>query len=96
MIKFIVGMLVGGFFGVTWMCLCSIVDDIDELAEAIEETQEEQEEEQRCDFCGGKLSEVRYNDDGIPYRYCYGCLFDKYIIDEYMEGDYDNASKTEI
>ena len=43
-IKFILGTLFGGFIGVTWMCLCSVVDDIDELAEMTEEVEEVEEE----------------------------------------------------
>ena len=33
MIKFLLGTLLGSFIGVTFMCLCSIVDDIDEFAD---------------------------------------------------------------
>lgn len=88
MIKFIVGLLVGGFVGVSWMALCNIVDDIDELAEYsnasnASNTLEQAdcvEPEERCRFCGRHLSEVMY-DNGKPYRHCYGCHFDFFITD---------------
>ena len=54
MVKFIIGFLTGGFFGVMWMCLCSVVDDIDELAEMMEEETEEEQEEpevEEDEFC---------------------------------------------
>ena len=78
MIKFIVGMLVGGFFGMAYMCLSCIVDDFDEFDEFTQEP--EQEEELRCSFCGGKLSGIWKDDDGRPYRHCFGCHFD-YDVD---------------
>ena len=71
MIKYLVCMMAGAFVGVMFMCLCNIVDDVDDLAEAMEEPEEE--EEPICPFCGGHLSDVRY-DNGIPYRYCFGCF----------------------
>lgn len=58
------------------------------LVQTIEDsTDKTSKAEERCSFCGGKLSEIRYTVDGKPYRYCYGCHFDKYIIDEYVKGD---------
>ena len=46
MIKFLLGTLFGGFIGVMWMCLASIVDDVDELAEMMEEETAEEEQEE--------------------------------------------------
>ena len=96
MVKFIVGLLVGGFVGTMWMAMACIVDDIDELDEianaqndsnaldaldALEEPEEEIIQEYRCPFCGGKLSEVRI-DDGNEYRYCFGCFHEYEVNDE--------------
>ena len=72
MVKFIVGVLFGGFVGVMWMALACIVDDIDEFEEFMLED--------RCEFCGGKLSEIREDGDR-RYRYCYSC-FHEYEVNE--------------
>lgn len=42
------------------------------VGEMLEEARKQGEP--RCEFCGGKLSEIRYTVDGKPYRYCYGCF----------------------
>ena len=78
MIKFIVGLLVGGFIGTMWMAMACIVDDIDELDEFMQETEPE---EHLCPFCGGHMSEVRMDADGREYRYCFGC-FHEYEVNE--------------
>ena len=78
MIKFIVGLLVGGFVGTMWMAMACIVDDIDEFDEFLES---QEPEEERCPFCGGHLSEVRIDDNGKEYRYCFGC-FHEYEVNE--------------
>ena len=78
MIKFIVGLLVGGFIGTMWMAMACIVDDIDEFDQFMQE-QEEETEEPRCSFCGGKLSEIIVDINGKEYRHCYGCHFDRNV-----------------
>lgn len=78
MIKFIVGLLVGGFIGTMWMAMACIVDDIDELGESMQETEPE---EHLCPFCGGHLSEVRMDADGREYRYCFSC-FHEYEVND--------------
>lgn len=75
MIKFIIGLLVGGFFGMTYMCLACIVDDLDEF----DEFTQEEETEPRCKFCGGKLSDIIVDINGKEYRHCYGCHFDRNV-----------------
>ena len=75
MIKFIVGLLVGGFVGTMWMAMANIVDDIDEFDQFMQE-----QEEPRCKFCGGKLSEEKVH-EGKRYRHCYGCHFDYEVVD---------------
>ena len=79
MIKFIVGLLVGGFIGTMWMAMACIVDDIDEFDEFM---QEAEPEEERCPFCGGHLSEVRIDDNGKEYRYCFGCFHEYEVNDD--------------
>lgn len=81
MIKFIIGLLVGGFFGMTYMCLACIVDDLDEF----DEFTQEDEAEPRCQFCGGKLSDIIVDINGKEYRHCYGCHFDRNVDG----GDFD-------
>lgn len=44
--KFLIGLFAGGFLGVAFMCMCSIVDDIDELAEMMKDQPETTEEEE--------------------------------------------------
>ena len=78
MIKFIVGLLVGGFIGTMWMAMACIVDDIDEFDQFMQE-QEEETEEPRCQFCGGKLSDIIVDINGKEYRHCYGCHFDRNV-----------------
>ena len=78
MITFWIGAMIGCVVGVGTVCF---------MAVAAEEDRWLEKKANRCSFCGGKLSEVRYTKEGKPYRYCYGCHFDKYIIDEYVKGD---------
>lgn len=52
--------------------------DIDEFDEFMQE-QEPEPEEHLCHFCGGKLSEIRYDGDK-KYRHCYSCHFDQYEL----------------
>lgn len=97
MIKFIIGLLVGGFIGTMWMAMACIVDDIDDLAEMMEEETEESEElgepegeeleepegeEYLCPFCGGHLSEARIDAYGREYRYCFGCFHEYKVNDD--------------
>lgn len=77
MIKFIIGLLVGGFIGTMWMAMACIVDDIDEFDEFM---QEQEPEEHLCPFCGGHMAEVLMDADGREYRYCFGC-FHEYEVD---------------
>lgn len=75
MIKFIIGLLAGGFIGTMWMAMACIVDDIDELGEFMQED----ETEPRCQFCGGKMSDIIVDINGKEYRHCYGCHFDRNV-----------------
>ncbi len=45
MIMYLIGLVTGGFIGMTVMCLCDIMDGIDELDDMTEEEAEEQEED---------------------------------------------------
>ena len=53
MIKFIIGLLAGGFIGTMWMALFNIVDDIDELASEFDEIELQHE---YCPVCGAEIT----------------------------------------
>lgn len=46
MIMYLIGLVTGGFIGMTVMCLCDIMDDIDELAEMTAAEPEEPDAEE--------------------------------------------------